>query len=193
VGCPAKDNLQMLGAFIILLIIWSIALLCAAPLFIYKKIIREELPMPYRRLNMHTIYYCVEEWPKPLPLFTGRVYYSLFSLTIQYFIPILVVSSAYLRIYFRLKKRIIMTRNVSSVDERIQERRGRRTKRTTWLLISIALIFGISWLPLNFFNLLVDLWMNDFDWLLTQNVYIMYAVCHMAGMSSGKFVHKIKL
>lgn len=51
----------------------------------------------------HTISYCDEQWPE-LPFFDGRVYYSIFSLALQYFIPILVVTSAYMKIYYRLKK-----------------------------------------------------------------------------------------
>lgn len=189
VGCPAKDNLQMLGAVVILTIIWFIALLCALPLFVYRSLIDFNIQIP--ALNINKIYYCIEDWPE-LPFLSGRVYYSIFSLAIQYFIPILVVSSAYLRIYFRLKKRIIVAQNISSVDERIKQRRGQRTKRTNCLLISIALIFGISWLPLNFYNLYTDLYfsMNESnDTALTQTTYIIYAACHMAGMSSCKIIY----
>lgn len=173
----------MLGAVIVLSIIWLIALLCALPLYIYTSLI--EYPINLTMINLHTIHYCVEDWPD-MPFLAGRVYYSIFSLTIQYFIPILIVSSAYLRIYFRLKKRIIVAQNITSVDDRIQQRRGRRTKRTNCLLISIALIFGISWLPLNFYNLYMDLYASMNEMKITQTVYIIYAACHMVGMSSGR-------
>jgi neuropeptide F receptor len=190
VGCPAKDNLQLLGAFLILTLIWFIALLCSAPLFIYRSLVHYDINQP--TLNLNTIYYCIEDWPD-LPYLSGRVYYSIFSLALQYFIPILIVSAAYLRIYFRLKKRIIIAQNISSVDERLQQRRGRRTKRTNCLLISIALIFGISWLPLNFYNLYTDLYFSMNETKVTQTVYIIYAACHMVGMSSGECKKIIKL
>lgn len=178
-GCPAKDNLQMVGAFLILILIWFIAVMCSAPLFIYRDLVHYHVN--FSSLNFdHTIFYCHEMWPE-LPWLDGRVYYSIFSLTLQYFIPIFVVSSAYMKIYFRLKKRFVI-QNVPSIDDRIQNRRGRRMKRTNCLLISIALIFGFSWLPLNFFNLYADL--NGTK--MTQTVYIIFAICHMAGMSSGK-------
>lgn len=180
-GCPAKDNLQMLGAFLILAMIWIIAVMCSAPLFIYRSLFQYEINLTSIGFK-HTISYCNEQWPE-LPFFDGRVYYSIFSLALQYFIPILVVSSAYMKIYFRLKKRFVVAQNIPSVDDRIQSRRGRRMKRTNCLLISIALIFGASWLPLNFFNLYAD--MNDIK--MTQNVYIIFACAHMAGMSSGKW------
>jgi neuropeptide Y receptor len=175
----------MLGAVFILLGIWTTALMCSVPLFIYRKLHQFNIAIPV--LNINKIYYCVEDWPE-LPFLSGRVYYSLFSLAIQYFIPILVVSSAYLRIYFRLKKRILVSQNISSVDDRIKQRRGQRTKRTNYLLVSIALIFGVSWLPLNFYNLYMDLFYSANDTKLTQTTYIIYAACHMAGMSSGKLM-----
>lgn len=171
----------MLGAFLILFMIWFVALLCSAPLFIYRSLINYNIDIA--SLNFHqTIYYCVESWPN-LSYFNGGVYYSIFSLALQYFIPIMVVTSAYMKIYLRLKKRFVITQNIPSTDERIQNRRGRRMKRTNCLLISIALIFGVSWLPLNFFNLYADI--NGTK--MTQTVYIIYGACHMAGMSSGKY------
>ncbi len=187
VGCPAKDNLQMLGAISILLIIWLVAFLCALPLHIFKRLEMYEVNIP--KLNIHNLYYCYEDWPE-LPFLSGRVYYSIFSLTLQYIIPILVVSCAYHRIYSRLKKRIIMAQGASSVNERIQERRGRRTKRTNYLLMCIALIFGISWLPLNIYNLSTDIYYSMNDENITQAMYIIYAACHMAGMSSGNVVSR---
>jgi hypothetical protein len=56
-------------------------------------------------------------------------------------------------------------------------------KRTNSLLVSISLIFCISWLPLNIFNLVVDYW-NPFG-EDRQSMMIWYAVCHMMGMSSA--------
>lgn len=170
----------MFGAFLILFLIWFIAVACSAPLYIYRKLMHYHFNITSLHFE-RKISYCEERWPE-LPFFDGRVYYSIFSLALQYFIPILVVSSAYLKIYFRLKKRFVVTRDVHTVDDRIHSRRAGRMKRTNCLLISIALIFGLSWLPLNFFNLYADLT----EIKMTQTVYIVYAACHMAGMSSGK-------
>lgn len=174
----------MLGAVLALTLIWTIALFCAAPLFIFRNLIHYNINS--KELNIDTISYCIEDWPE-MPIFNGRVYYSLFSLAFQYVIPILIVTSAYLRIYMRLKKRFIIPQTIPNVDERIQNRRGRRMKRTNCLLISIALIFGISWLPLNFFNLFADLYFTPNNIKLTQTIYIIYAACHMVGMSSGAY------
>lgn len=56
-------------------------------------------------------------------------------------------------------------------------------QRTNILLISIAIIFCISWLPLNLYNLIADISTNyDFR---TQPMIVVYAICHMMGMSSA--------
>lgn len=90
VGCPAKDSLNMLGAFLILTFIWLIAVAAAAPLFMFRSLIHYNFNITALDFK-HTISYCEERWPE-LPFFDGRVYYSIFSIFVQYFIPILVVS-----------------------------------------------------------------------------------------------------
>lgn len=89
---------------------------------------------------------------------------------------------AYLRIYYKLRYRYatgyVGNENASSSRKAL---RGRRLQRTNILLVSIAIIFGISWLPLNLFNLLADLWGSR----VTHNMIVGYAICHMIGMSSA--------
>lgn len=47
----------------------------------------------------------------------------------------------------------------------------------------IAIVFCVSWLPLNVFNLVADLSSSkEFN---TQPMMVVYAVCHMMGMSSA--------
>lgn len=51
------------------------------------------------------------------------------------------------------------------------------------LLISIALVFCVSWLPLNLFNLIADIYSSE---VFSQNTgMVIYAVCHMISMSSA--------
>jgi len=54
------------------------------------------------------------------------------------------------------------------------------------LLIAIALVFSITWLPLNVFNLFLDLYnpsiKNPHD---EEKMTIIYAACHVFGMSSA--------
>ncbi|XP_055616023.1 neuropeptide F receptor isoform X1 [Toxorhynchites rutilus septentrionalis] len=178
---PTRDSLQLMGAVMILTGIWIISLVLASPMFITRRLIHYDVNMP--SLGIDYISYCVEDWP----IAHGRIYYSVFTLCVQYLLPIVIVSIAYLRIYLKLKHRLVVTTtafssgvNSSSKPPRERER-GRRMQRTNYLLISIALIFGISWLPLNLFNLFADLFLDG----ITQEIMVAYAICHMMGMSSA--------
>nr|AGX85007.1 NPYLR8 [Aedes aegypti] len=179
---PTRDSLQRMGAIVILTGIWIISLVLASPMFITRRLIHYDVNLP--SLGIEYISYCIEDWP----MARGRVYYSVFTLCVQYLLPILIVSIAYLRIYLKLKHRLVVTTttvstNSNSMDSQpVREReRGRRMQRTNYLLISIALIFGISWLPLNLFNLFADLYLSG----ITQEIMVAYAICHMMGMSSA--------
>lgn len=88
--------------------------------------------------------------------------------------PIVVVSIAYLQIYLKLKKRL----KFKSAQTQLAERKARHKHRTNLFLISIALIFGISWLPLNILNILID-HSSLFD--KPAHFRIAFAICHMIG------------
>ncbi|KAF5290234.1 hypothetical protein FQA39_LY14788 [Lamprigera yunnana] len=92
---------------------------------------------------------------------------------------------AYLRIYLKLRYRFaagFVSKEDTTQNSR-RQLRGRRLQRTNLLLVSIAVIFCISWLPLNLYNLIADVWSSmDFT---SQPMKVCYAVCHMMGMSSA--------
>ncbi|KAM7359232.1 neuropeptide F receptor isoform 2-T2 [Cochliomyia hominivorax] len=173
---PTRDSLQFVGAVSILVGIWLLALLLASPMFIYKRLIHADIPPVLQELGIHGVSFCIEDWP----VNHGRFYYSMFSLCVQYLVPILIVSAAYFGIYNKLKNRITVVTVQTTSTQRNTER-GRRMKRTNCLLISIAIIFGVSWLPLNFFNLYADMKRAA----VTNNMLVIYAFCHMIGMSSA--------
>lgn len=172
---PTRDNLKFVRALIILAGIWLLALILASPMFIYKRLILAEIPPVLQRLGINNVSFCIEDWP----LSHGRFYYSIFALCVQYLLPILIVSTAYIAIYLKLRNRLQLGATIHTHQRKAE--RGRRMKRTNCLLISIAIIFGVSWLPLNFFNLYADLWGTT----MTKEALIVYAFCHMCGMSSA--------
>ncbi|XP_017461766.1 PREDICTED: neuropeptide F receptor-like, partial [Rhagoletis zephyria] len=172
---PTRESLQVGGVISILACIWLLAVLLASPLFIYKQLEEAEIPPLLQALGIHGVCFCVEDWP----LSNGRFYYSTFSLCVQYVVPIVIVSGAYLGIYRKLQSR---TTVVAMQTPQRKAERGRRMQRTNCLLITIALIFGISWMPLNLFNLYADM---RSPVAVTESMLIAYAFCHMFGMSSA--------
>jgi neuropeptide F receptor len=166
---PTRPSLQVVGAVGILFIIWVTALLLAAPLFIWRSL----QVHPVELEGISTIAFCIEEWPMQ----HGRAIYSLFSLVVQYLMPIVTVSVAYSRICRKLHHRY--SRSTRKEPRRKEDKRMRRTNA---LLVAIALIFCVSWLPLNVYNVVVDLHDPFPD---RQSMVVAYAMCHMVGMSSA--------
>ncbi|XP_036234283.2 neuropeptide F receptor isoform X1 [Bactrocera oleae] len=172
---PTRDSIQVGGVISILAGIWLFAVLLASPLFIYKRLEQAEIPPLLQSLGIHGVCFCVEDWP----VSHGRFYYSIFSLCVQYLVPILIVSGAYSGIYRKLRSR---TTVVAMQTPQRKAERGRRMQRTNCLLITIALIFGISWMPLNVYNLYADM---RSPMAVTERMLVIYACCHMFGMSSA--------
>lgn len=187
-----------MGAALILLCIWLLALALASPIALFRRLAHSNINL--HAFDIHDVVYCVEDWPMQ----HGRAYYSAFSLFIQYLLPIMIVSAAYTSIYSKLRSRIqiggtattsLTTTTATTTNQHMQSnvvddaqrerklQRSRRMRRTNCLLCSIAVIFGVSWLPLNLYNLFADVFMTGVA--PTQPMLIAYAVCHMMGMSSA--------
>lgn len=80
----------------------------------------------------------------------------------------------------KLKHRMIKTIRATQLDSKKKSSR-QRIRKTNLLLLSIAVIFGISWLPLNILNILMDV----MKWDDSATFRIIFAICHMIGMSSA--------
>ncbi|XP_022918568.1 neuropeptide F receptor [Onthophagus taurus] len=170
---PTREspNLSLTG--IILFTIWCGTLFLASPMFAYTTLIHHDIKINDTNLSLN---FCIEDWPFK----SGRAAYTVFALIFQYLVPIFILSGAYLSIYLKLRYRFAtgFVSNEASQNTLRRQTRGRRLKRTNILLVSITVIFCISWLPLHVFNLIAD---------TTAEFYhpVPYAVCHMISMSSA--------
>ena len=59
-----------------------------------------------------------------------------------------------------------------------------RNQKITFILVSCIVIFAISWLPLNVFNLYFD-FNHDARDISVPKVYLIYSICHILAMSSA--------
>ena len=133
------------------------------------------------------VVYCVEDWE-----FGGqnhdpvnRIYYSLFSLTVQYSIPFITISILYFSIYLKLKKISVIRNNMMDhASDESQRRNNKRDKRINVMLLTISMVFCFCWLPLNLIGTLMD-----YDYTLfgneTDRMTIIFMSCHIAGMCSA--------
>lgn len=68
-------------------------------------------------------------------------------------------------------------------DPQFFDKELRRNNRITIFLLTLTAMFGLSWLPWNFFNVYVD-YNPDIN-LSPSDLYLLLAVCHLIAMSSA--------
>ena len=171
---PTREWTKRLGSVAILSSIWSVAVLLALPLFIYHTVDHHYVGLP----QLEYVEYCYEEWPGK----HGRVFYSVGSMIFQYVLPIAIVGVTYALICRKLQRRMSTKVRLNNAGQ-IKDSDMQRIKKTNLLLISIAVIFVLSWLPLNCLNLMTDL---DSSLITSDRTFrVVFASCHMIGMSSA--------
>ena len=144
---PTRDYMKHIGAAAGLFIIWTLSFILACPIFLFRSLDHHALPgLPFKSVD-----YCYEDWP----VAHGRALYSLVTILLQYAVPILVVSIVHAKICRRLRLRHALMLNVCK-DGRKRANEKRRMHRLNTLLLIIAFIFAVCWMPLNVFNLVMD-------------------------------------
>ncbi|XP_022689861.1 neuropeptide F receptor-like [Varroa jacobsoni] len=180
---PTRETFNPLSGFFMVATIWMIALLLATPLFIYKTVFTHEVPQKFLLLQVGLqakVDYCVEHWPHN----KGRFFYSLFTMVLQYMLPIGIVSAAYASICRKLRDRMMARGGCQAQLEEKLLRERQRVQRTNKLLVAITVVFILSWLPLNILNTWFDYFETQ-DSKLDVQFRVMFAFCHMCGMSSA--------
>ena len=150
--------------------IWTGSLLLACPLFLFRTL--KHVPLNEALLGIASVEFCLEEWPESSA--ASALIYSVASTLFQFLIPATVIVFAHASICARLRRRFQGTGTSGRSEFR---------PKTHHLLSAIALTFALCWIPLNLFNLL-----DAFLGVLAdvQQVKLtVYAVCHLAGMSSA--------
>ena len=180
---PTKDSMKKIGGAAALITIWVISFLMSSPLLIFSVHI-EIKPLPEIEFYQ---YRCVED----LTLRAEKAAYSVASMVVQYILPIITVTIAHARICNKLKYRMANRRMPRSSGEngalhgnRNTDGRTARKRRTNILLAMIAIVFALSWMPLNIINILVEFLFQVFR---NENIdtNIVFVVCHILVLSSA--------
>ncbi|XP_068445358.1 neuropeptide Y receptor type 2 [Clinocottus analis] len=148
-----KMSKDMCG--VVIAITWAVSALLASPLAIFRE---------YRTVDLspeESIQVCMEKWPGSR---TNGSIYSISALLVQYVLPLAIICVAYIRIWNKLKNHLIS----SGRNDRLQ----RKKRKTTKMLLTMVVVFAVSWLPFHVFQLAVDidstvLYMKDFKLLFT--------------------------
>lgn len=146
----------------------------------------------HEEVNLLQISFVVDDWPL-IPInstmsavdWTGniRLYFSIMSLVAQSILPFFVISYCYYSVYKRLKRKSSIQSRVLKTAE-ARRRRNEREKRRNKLLITISLVYLITWLPLGILGTLADGKINFFG-ENPEIPSIIFMICNLLGMSSS--------
>lgn len=152
---------------VVIAITWAVSALLASPLAIFREYGTFDLS-PDTSLQV-----CTEKWPGSS--MNGSIY-SISAFLVQYGLPLVIISVAYIRIWNKLKK------TSGGRNDRHQRR-----KKTTKMLLTMVVVFAVSWLPFYAFQLAVDI---DSTVLYMEDFKLLYTVFHIMAMCST-FVNPI--
>lgn len=149
---------------VVIVLTWVASAVLASPLAIFREYASFDL------IPEQSIQVCTEKWP--VSAVDGTVY-SVATFLLQYGIPLSIISYAYIRIWIKLR------RHVSPGSGR-NDRHSRR-KKTTKMLVAVVVVFALSWLPLNSFQLAVDFHSSILD---MRDFKLLYTAFHITAMCS---------
>ena len=152
---------------VVIAITWAVSALLASPLAIFREYGTFDLS-PDTSMQV-----CTEKWPGSS--MNGSIY-SIAAFLVQYGLPLVIISVAYIRIWNKLKK------TSGGRNDRHQRR-----KKTTKMLLTMVVVFAVSWLPFYAFQLAVDI---DSTVLYMEDFKLLYTVFHIMAMCST-FVNPI--
>ncbi|XP_063379365.1 QRFP-like peptide receptor [Cydia fagiglandana] len=146
------------GACSLLACLWLISLAIFAPLLAVAAVEREMVPMLARTKNgsvlmERSIEFCTEKWPDSI----RKELYGAFSFVLVYAVPgcIVVVSYALMgRRLCSVMPPFDQTEGSANSQQRL--RLVRERKRVAWILLLLAILFALCWLPYNILQLLID-------------------------------------
>ncbi|CAH8491456.1 unnamed protein product [Heterobilharzia americana] len=173
---PFLPRMKIWLCFIIIFIVWIIAILISMPLAVYQQ-------KHYDPIT--NISNCRENWPKE----SSREVFTIVSFILQFIIPCSIITICYFRISLLLQSRL-HTQIGSGIKTHLKEEREiKRKRRTNTMLIAMVIIFVICWIPLNILWMIMDIHSdkNINDIQNSQNFTLIFFICHLLAMSSAVY------
>ncbi|XP_007435853.1 neuropeptide Y receptor type 2 [Python bivittatus] len=153
-------------SFLIIGTAWAGSAVLASPLAIFREYFSIELNHDF------TMVVCAETWPREGQVNYGTVY-SVLMFLIQYVLPLVIISYAYVRIWSKLKNHI----SPGAANDHYHQRR----QKTTKMLVCVVVVFAVCWLPFHIFQLVSDI---DSKVLDLQEYKLIYTLFHVIAMCS---------
>ncbi|XP_039661664.1 neuropeptide Y receptor type 2 [Perca fluviatilis] len=154
---------------VVIVITWAVSALLASPLAIFREY-GTFVILPHLSIQV-----CTEHWPGSSA--NGSIY-SISVLLVQCGLPLAINCVAYISIWNKLNNRVVY---IGRNDRRLHR------KKTTKMLVTMVVVFAVSWLPLHAFQLAVDI---DSTLLFMKDFKLLFTVFHIVAMCST-FVNPI--
>ncbi|KAM7155270.1 neuropeptide FF receptor 2 [Molossus nigricans] len=170
---PFKPKLTIKTAFVIIMIIWVLAIAIMSPSAIMLHVQEEKY---YRvRLNSQNetmpVYWCREDWPNKE---MRKIYTTVLFATI-YLAPLSLIVIMYGRIGVSLFKRTVP--HIGKQNQKQWHVVPKKKQKVIKMLLIVALLFILSWLPLWTLMMLSDYAELSSNELQVINIYI-YPLAH---------------
>ncbi|XP_067858903.1 prolactin-releasing peptide receptor-like [Heptranchias perlo] len=163
---PLRRRISLRLSAYLMLFIWIGACCLVAPATAHTY----HLELEEQRVTI-----CEEFWERKDQ---ERQAYAACLLLVTYILPLLVILVSYIKIWVKLKNRVMP----GSVTQAQANWDKARRKRTFCLLVMVVLVFGTCWLPLHVFNIVRDINIGIIDRYYFNLVQLF---CHWFAMSSA--------
>ncbi|XP_048027601.1 neuropeptide FF receptor 1-like [Megalobrama amblycephala] len=148
---PFQRKLTQRQAIVTIAFIWALAIAIMCPSAITLTVSRDVLHFMVDRDNItYPLYTCWEAWPDR----SMRKIYTTVLFSHIYLAPVTLIVIMYTRIAVKLVKSPASIRDAHAEDE--SRRVFRRKLRVVNMLLMVALLFTVSWLPLWILMMLTD-------------------------------------
>ncbi|VDI24562.1 G protein-coupled receptor 83 [Mytilus galloprovincialis] len=140
---PLKPRITKPVGLGILAVIWIVAILFSLPYGIYNKV---------QSVNWLTknVRRCRQSFPEPAELFEQCL--TLITIILQYIIPLTIIAVS----YGRIVKKLWLRSSLGAVTQQQQVLHARAKRKSIKLLITVVVVFGLCWMPINLYHLLTD-------------------------------------
>jgi len=122
-------------ALVLVLVIAVFSAVVALPMAVFSRLV--VYTDPILRINRRV---CEERWPST----DIRKLYTVATLVVQYFLPLLVIAVLYLLVFWRVRA------------SRKQTGSRRRKSRTNRMLAAVVLVFAVAWTPYQLFSIVSE-------------------------------------
>ncbi|XP_066581791.1 RYamide receptor isoform X2 [Prorops nasuta] len=164
---PLKPRMSKKQAKLLILAVWSLALIVGLPIWVVSKLIQ---PSDHHRKCEQ--YICSEEWPSE----EHKYYYTISLLVLQYLVPLMVLMFTYISIAI-----VVWGKRPPGEAENTRDQRMARSKRKmVKMMMTVVIVFTTCWLPYNVLMLVVDNDKRLQDW---PGLAFLWTALHWLSMS----------